>query len=46
MKAFLGMGFLFLNFVRVILQKGEQVQIWNRTAAKASTLEAYGASKN
>jgi 3-hydroxyisobutyrate dehydrogenase len=43
MKAFLGMGLLGSNFVRAMLQKGEQVQVWNRTAAKAHALEAYGA---
>jgi len=43
MKAFLGMGLLGSGFVRAILQKGEQVQVWNRTAAKAKALEAYGA---
>jgi 3-hydroxyisobutyrate dehydrogenase len=43
MKAFLGMGLLGSNFVRAMIQKGEQVQIWNRTAAKARALETYGA---
>lgn len=43
MKAFLGMGLLGSNFVRAMLQKGETVQVWNRTAAKAKALEAYGA---
>jgi 3-hydroxyisobutyrate dehydrogenase len=43
MKAFLGMGLLGSNFVRAMIQKGEQVQVWNRTAAKATALEAYGA---
>jgi len=43
MKAFLGMGLLGSNFVQAMLQKGEQVQVWNRTAAKAHALEAYGA---
>jgi 3-hydroxyisobutyrate dehydrogenase len=43
MKAFLGMGLLGSNFVRAMIQKGEQVQVWNRTAAKAKALEAYGA---
>ncbi|MBD0288676.1 MAG: NAD(P)-dependent oxidoreductase, partial [Flavisolibacter sp.] len=33
MKAFLGMGLLGSNFVRAMLQKGEEVQVWNRTAA-------------
>ena len=43
MKAFLGMGLLGSNFARAMLQKGEQVQVWNRTAAKAKALETYGA---
>lgn len=43
MKAFLGMGLLGSNFVRAMLQKGETVQVWNRTASKAKALEAYGA---
>jgi 3-hydroxyisobutyrate dehydrogenase len=43
MKAFLGMGLLGANFVRAMLKKGDQVQVWNRTAAKATGLEAYGA---
>lgn len=43
MKAFLGIGLLGANFVRAMLKKGEQVQVWNRTAAKATELEQYGA---
>jgi 3-hydroxyisobutyrate dehydrogenase len=43
MKAFLGMGLLGSNFVRAMIKKGEQVQVWNRTAAKAKALETYGA---
>jgi 3-hydroxyisobutyrate dehydrogenase len=43
MKAFLGMGLLGSNFVKAMLQKGETVQVWNRTAAKAKALEQYGA---
>ncbi|MES2456788.1 MAG: NAD(P)-dependent oxidoreductase [Bacteroidota bacterium] len=43
MKAFLGTGLLGANFVRAMIQKGEQVQVWNRTSSKASALEAYGA---
>jgi len=43
MKAFLGMGLLGSNFVKAMLQKGETVQVWNRTAAKAKALETYGA---
>src|SRR4051794_3120616 len=43
MKAFLGMGLLGSNFVRAMLQKGEQIQVWNRTSSKAKALEQYGA---
>lgn len=43
MKAFLGMGLLGSNFVKAMLQKGESVQVWNRTPGKAKALEAYGA---
>ena len=43
MKAFLGMGLLGSNFVKAMLQKGEAVQVWNRTAFKAKALEQYGA---
>jgi len=43
MKAFLGMGLLGSNFTRALLQKGSEVQVWNRTAAKAQQLEQYGA---
>jgi 3-hydroxyisobutyrate dehydrogenase len=43
MKAFLGMGLLGSNFVKAMLQKGQQVTVWNRTASKAHALEQYGA---
>lgn len=43
MKAFLGMGLLGSNFVKAMLKKGEQVNVWNRTASKAKVLEADGA---
>jgi 3-hydroxyisobutyrate dehydrogenase len=43
MIAFLGMGLLGSNFVRALIGKGEQVQVWNRTASKATELEKYGA---
>ena len=43
MKAFLGMGLLGSNFVKAMQQKGETVNVWNRTATKATALEAYGA---
>ena len=37
------MGLLGANFVRAMLAKGDQVQVWNRTPSKASELEKYGA---
>ena len=43
MVAFLGMGLLGSNFVRAMINKGGNVQVWNRTHAKAATLEPYGA---
>ena len=43
MKAFLGMGLLGSNFVKAMRRKGEEVQVWNRTASKALALEAVGA---
>jgi len=43
MKAFLGMGLLGSNFVRAMRRKDIEVQVWNRTSAKASALEQYGA---
>jgi 3-hydroxyisobutyrate dehydrogenase len=43
MKAFLGMGLLGSNFVRAMQRKGETINVWNRTATKATALEAYGA---
>jgi 3-hydroxyisobutyrate dehydrogenase len=43
MKAFIGMGLLGSNFVKAMLQKGRQVNVWNRTASKAKTLETNGA---
>jgi 3-hydroxyisobutyrate dehydrogenase len=43
MRAFLGMGLLGANFVRALLKKGVPVNVWNRTAAKATALEAEGA---
>lgn len=44
MKAFLGMGLLGSNFVRAMLNRGEKVRVWNRTASKALVLEQYGAT--
>ena len=43
MIAFLGMGLLGTNFVRAMIKKGSQVQVWNRTFEKAAALEQYGA---
>ena len=43
MKAFLGMGLLGSNFVKAMLRKGEQLQVWNRTTTKARALEEFGA---
>ena len=43
MIAFLGTGLLGANFTRALLKKGEKVQVWNRTPAKAKNLEVYGA---
>lgn len=43
MVAFLGTGLLGANFVKALLKKGTQVQVWNRTASKAAALEADGA---
>lgn len=43
MKAFLGMGLLGSNFVKAMLRKGDQVQVWNRTASRAKALEEFGA---
>jgi 3-hydroxyisobutyrate dehydrogenase len=43
MIAFFGTGWLGANFVRAFLRRGETVNVWNRTAAKARALEAEGA---
>ncbi|WP_316810567.1 NAD(P)-dependent oxidoreductase [Pedobacter heparinus] len=43
MKAFLGTGLLGANFVKAMLRKGVQVQVWNRTLSKAKALEVEGA---
>jgi len=43
MKAFLGMGLLGSNFVKAMRKRGEDVQVWNRSASKAIELEQYGA---
>jgi 3-hydroxyisobutyrate dehydrogenase len=41
--AFLGTGLLGSNFVRAMRRRGLDVQVWNRTQAKARALEAEGA---
>lgn len=43
MIAFYGMGLLGSNFVRALLRRGQQVQVWSRTPQKARALEAEGA---
>jgi 3-hydroxyisobutyrate dehydrogenase len=43
MKAFLGTGLLGHGFVRAMISKGDQVQVWNRTTLKAKELERYSA---
>jgi 3-hydroxyisobutyrate dehydrogenase len=43
MIAFFGMGLLGSNFVRALRKRGVDVNVWNRTAEKATALEAVGA---
>ncbi|MDB4937347.1 MAG: 2-hydroxy-3-oxopropionate reductase [Labilithrix sp.] len=43
MIAFFGTGMLGSGFVRALRRRGEDVQVWNRTHAKATALEAHGA---
>jgi 3-hydroxyisobutyrate dehydrogenase len=43
MIAYLGTGLLGSGFVKALLKKGEKVNVWNRTHAKAKILEADGA---
>jgi 3-hydroxyisobutyrate dehydrogenase len=43
MIAFFGMGMLGSGFVRALRKRGEDVQVWNRTHAKAQALETAGA---
>jgi len=38
MIAFFGMGLLGSNFVRALRRRGEEVQVWNRTHAKAEAV--------
>lgn len=42
-KAFLGTGLLGAAFTRAMLQRGDTLHVWNRTAARAQALEADGA---
>ena len=44
MITFIGMGLLGSNFVKALLKKGEQVNVWNRTPARAKAMEEYGAT--
>jgi 3-hydroxyisobutyrate dehydrogenase len=44
MIVFFGMGLLGSNFVRAYRRRGEEVHVWNRTAARARALEADGAT--
>jgi 3-hydroxyisobutyrate dehydrogenase len=41
--AFLGTGLLGAAFVEAALKRGDDVTVWNRTAAKARALEQFGA---
>ena len=43
MIAWLGTGLLGSNFVKRLRERGEQVQVWNRSPEKAFALEADGA---
>ncbi len=43
MIAFLGMGLLGSNFTRALRRRGEDVNVWNRTAARADALAETGA---
>ncbi len=43
MIAYLGTGLLGAGFVRKLLERGEDVRVWNRTPDKARALEADGA---
>lgn len=43
MISFIGTGLLGANFTRALLNKGEKVNVWNRTFEKAKALEQYGA---
>ena len=41
--AFLGTGLMGAGFVQRLLSQGHEVQVWNRSAAKAQALQALGA---
>lgn len=43
MIAYIGTGLLGSNFVKALLKKGQEVNVWNRSHAKAKALEAVGA---
>jgi 3-hydroxyisobutyrate dehydrogenase len=43
MIAYLGTGLLGGNFVKNLLEKGNEVHVWNRSPEKAKALEASGA---
>lgn len=43
MIAWFGTGLLGANFVRALRERGEEVRVWNRTAARARALEEVGA---
>ena len=42
--AYLGTGLLGSAFVEAALARGDRVTVWNRTAAKAQALQAFGAT--
>ncbi len=44
MIAYLGTGLLGSGFVRALLAKGNKVNAWNRTPAKADALKQFGAN--
>ena len=43
MITYFGTGLLGSNFVRAFRNRGEAVNVWNRSASKAKALEQYGA---
>lgn len=43
MIAYLGTGLLGTNFVKAMLGRGLEVQVWNRTPEKSFALEVFGA---